>query len=70
MNRNKYSTRRTGFAPHGFVMLMETADAPPDAKLIPCTAQHARDWVKRGRPHETGLYVNADGRVRYAESMQ
>lgn len=67
--RSKYSTRRTGHGPDGCVMLIETADAPEGAKLIPCTAQHARDWVRKGWPHETGLYINSDNQVRYAESL-
>jgi hypothetical protein len=29
--------------------------------------QEAHDWVRRDRPHSTGLYID-DGRIRYAAS--
>lgn len=31
-------------------------------------ADAARDWVRRGRDHETGLFIE-DGRLRYAPSQ-
>ena len=31
-----------------------------------CSADYARSWVKRDLPHETALWVNCDGQVRYA----
>ncbi len=36
--------------------------------LAAVTPQQARQWVKAGMPHTTGLYVNAAGAVRYARS--
>ena len=33
------------------------------------TAERARDWVKRGNVHETGLWTDYDGRVRYAAAQ-
>ena len=29
------------------------------------TAEYARQWVREGKLHETGLYINDDGKVRY-----
>jgi hypothetical protein len=31
------------------------------------SAESARRWVKEGYPHETPLYVNDEGKVRYAK---
>jgi hypothetical protein len=36
------------------------------ASYMPVPAYAARDWVKSGKEHETGLWVD-DGKVRYAE---
>ena len=30
--------------------------------------EQARSWVREGGFHETGLYVNGEGQVRYARS--
>lgn len=32
----------------------------------PVSASEARKWVKDGGHHETGLYTDCDGRIRYA----
>lgn len=32
----------------------------------PTTAERARQWVKEGGHHATGLFINYDGKVRYA----
>jgi hypothetical protein len=30
----------------------------------------ARKWVKEGNPHNTPLYIDNDGKVRYAKDME
>lgn len=33
-------------------------------------ASRAHDWVRNGNPHETGLWVDDQGKVRYAKPNQ
>ena len=45
----------------------EKAKATPDGwEYEPTTAQQAHKWVKEGGHHETALYINEEGRIRYA----
>jgi len=55
----------------GTATLVETLNAThqPGVSYKPVTADTARRWVKDGGLHETGLYVDHEGRVRYAESL-
>lgn len=34
------------------------------------TAQRAHKWVKDGGHHETALYINHDGKIRYAKDEE
>jgi hypothetical protein len=49
-------------------VLIETTPAKikADEKLLRVCARVAHNWVKRGRIHETTLWVNEDGRIRKA----
>lgn len=40
---------------------------PRLSKLVPVDYRRAHEWVKDGGHHETGLYTDSDGRIRYAE---
>lgn len=45
---------------------VKALDATDDGNIYtPVAAWWARDWVKGGGEHETGLYIE-DGKVRYA----
>lgn len=43
----------------------KAARANPDLKYSRVNTDTAHRWVKDGKEHETGLYVE-DGRIRYA----
>lgn len=38
---------------------------PPALRRVPTYVAH--QWVRNGREHETGLFINDDGNVAYAE---
>lgn len=44
----------------------EAQGEAPSVAYRPCGADSARAWVDSGRIHETGLYRDYDGRIRYA----
>lgn len=47
----------------------KTVSAPePKTKHKRTTAEEARRWVDRHGHHETGLYRDIDGKIRYAKS--
>jgi hypothetical protein len=41
----------------------------PQRTFLPITGQEAHNWVRNGGVHSTPLYVNEDGRIRYAKDM-
>jgi hypothetical protein len=46
---------------------MKALEALDDGRdYTPVTAWWARDWVRGGGNHETGLFINEGGKVRYA----
>ncbi|WEO64797.1 hypothetical protein [Rhizobium rhizogenes] len=44
---------------------LQDAKAPGELVFSIVRADAARDWVRRGNEHETGLYME-DGTIRYA----
>ncbi|PKA44036.1 hypothetical protein CWR43_06945 [Rhizobium sullae] len=44
---------------------MEVAGASGEQVFSIVRADAAREWVRRGKEHETGLLIN-DGKIRYA----
>jgi hypothetical protein len=47
--------------------LVERADYVGDPTVAPVHWSRAHDWVRAGRPHQTGLWWDGE-RMRYAES--
>lgn len=69
--RTKYRTTLTEMTPAEFKEALESdlkTKLDPENRVIHerTTPEQARKWVRTGGHHETPLWVDMDGKVRYA----